>query len=323
MFGRRLSGSVALCALSAACLSCGGGEVREPHLRGAITVDGIEFGLGGARGTVLNTPRTVYWAGVAMPALVRIDLYGMDVDVDEMGLPANDAFPALTLMIPAGPDGDFYAGEDAIPASMEMQLGGVRTFIPESLLINCTVSLSASPLDTSIVDLGMYFAFDRGDSFYEGEYDCPVCFPGVPASESPPAYPSHQLPDSLFFTAASDTLRPMFYAAMEEQYAGKDCFSVYAFTEPYTGSVPSKAGQTCLLFRIPADRADGEPVPTFVEACVISQGDTLGLSAGYAFCWATGRVEGSVLEGSVQFQGNGSEQATGFMGGGPYTAPIK
>ncbi|HRY61312.1 MAG TPA: hypothetical protein P5266_03865 [Candidatus Fermentibacter sp.] len=309
-------------ALMAACVACGGGEPRAPHLMGSVTVDGIEFGLGGARGSVLNAPRTVYWAGVAMPALVRIDLFGLDVPVDDMGLPPGDAFPSLSLFLPAGPGGDFFTGRPAIPASLEMQLGGVKTFIPESLLVNCSVVLSASPLDTSIVDVALSFSFDRGDSHYEGTYDCPVCFPGVSATEAP-AYPSSALPDTLVFTTGGGSLRPLFLAAMREDDAGTDSYTVYAFTEPYTGSVPSKAMQTNLRFGIPVALADGLPVPTRVEALVTAPGDTLVFSAGYAFCWVSAVAEGSVLRGEVQFQGNGSESATRFSGGGPFEAPIK
>lgn len=313
---------VVTAALLAACIACGGGEARAPHLMGSVTVDGIEFGLGGARGSVLNAPRTVYWAGVAMPALVRIDLFGLDVPVDDMGLPPGDAFPSLSLFLPAGPGGDFFAGRPAIPASLEMQLGGIKTFIPESLLVNCSVVLSRSPLDTSIVDVTLSFSFDRGDSHYEGTYDCPVCFPGVAASEAP-SYPSAPLPDTLMFSTGGSTLRPLFLAAMRENTAGADCYTVYAFTEPYTGSVPSKAVQTNLSFGIPEALTDGRPVPTRVEALVTAPGDTLVRSAGYAFCWVSAIVDGSVLRGEVQFQGNGSEAATLFYGGGPFEAPIK
>ena len=62
-------------ALALSVLLACGGEARAPHLMGSVTVDGIEFGLGGARGTVLNMPRTIYWAGVAMPAFVQIELF--------------------------------------------------------------------------------------------------------------------------------------------------------------------------------------------------------------------------------------------------------
>lgn len=318
----RGSGLASAAALLAACVACGGGETRAPHLMGSVTVDGIEFGLGGARGSVLNAPRTVYWAGVAMPALVRIDLFGLDVPVDGMGLPSGDAFPSLSLFLPAGPGGDFFAGRPAIPASLEMQLGGVKTFIPESLLVNCSVMLSASPLDTSIVDVTLSFSFDRGDSHYEGAYDCPACFPGIAATEAP-AYPSAALPDTLAFTTGGDILRPLFLAAMRENAAGTDCYTVYAFTEPYTGTVPSKSLQTHLRFGIPEELAVGLPVPTRVEALVTAPGDTLACSAGYAFCWVSAVVDGSVLRGEVQFQGNGSEGATRFCGGGPFEAPIK
>lgn len=315
------TGAVAAVALSA-LLACGG-EARAPHLMGSVTVDGIEFGLGGARGTVLNMPRTVYWAGVAMPALVEIELFGLDVQVDDMGLPSGEAIPSLTMMISAGPGGDFYAGRAAIPASLEMQLGGIRSFIPESLLVNCSVRLSSSPLDTSIVDVDLSFDFYKGDSHYQGSYVCPVCFPGVADAEAAPPYPAIALTDSLFFEVPGDTLRPLFFAAVQEQRSGMDCYTVYAFTEPYTGSVPSKAEQTNLNFTIPVGLADGGPVPTIVEADVAAQGDTLSYYAGYAFCWASGRVVGSVLEGSVLFQGNGSETATQFLGGGRFSAPVK
>ncbi len=315
------AGAVAVVALSA-ILACGG-EARAPHLMGSVTVDGIEFGLGGARGTVLNMPRTVYWAGVAMPALVEIELFGLDVQVDDMGLPSGEAIPSLTMMLAAGPDGDFYAGHAAIPASLEMQLGGIRSFIPESLLVHCSVLLSSSPLDTSIVDVDLSFDFYKGDSHYQGSYVCPICFPGVADAEAAPPYPAIALADSLFFEVPGDTLRPLFFAAVQEQRSGVDCYTVYAFTEPYAGSVPSKAEQTKLSFVIPVGLADGESVPTIVEANVATPEDTLSYYAGYAFCWASGRVVGSVLEGSVLFQGNGSEAATRFLGGGRFSAPVK
>jgi len=315
------TGIVAVLVLSV-LLECGG-EARAPHLMGSVTVDGSEFGLGGASGTVLNMPRTIYWAGVAMPAFVQIELFGLDVRVDDMGLPSGEAFPSLTMMLAAGPDGNFYAGHAAIPASLEMQLGGIRNFVPESLLVNCSVRLSASPLDTSIVDVDLTFDFYKGDSHYQGSYVCPVCFPGVVDAAAAPPYPAMSLSDSLFFEVSGDTLRPNFFDAVLERRAGVDCYTVYAFTEPYAGSVPAKSRQTKLSFVIPVELADGEPVPTVVQAHVATPEDTLSCYAGYAFCWASGRIVGSVLEGSVLFQGNGSEAATRFFGGGRFSAPVK
>ena len=42
-----------------------------------------------------------------------IDLFGLDVPVDDMGLPPGDAFPSLSLFLPAGPGGERRA--DARP----------------------------------------------------------------------------------------------------------------------------------------------------------------------------------------------------------------
>jgi hypothetical protein len=258
-----------------------------------------------------------------MPAFVKIDFFGTDVPADETGLATTESFPCLSLMLPSGPGGDFFAGSPVIPVSMEMQLGGIKVFIPDSLLPNCRVTLSASPLDTSIVDVEMSFSFDRGDSHYEGEYSSPVCFPGVALPSAPPFYPPSIPPETLVFCAAGDTFRPVFFSAIEEPYGGAECYSVYAFTEPFTGAMPSKAEQTRLRFRIPVDRVDGRPVDATVDALILTPADTVFLSAGYAFCWAEGQVDGTVLRGTIHFQGNGSETATFFWGGGPFTAPIK
>ncbi len=320
-----LRATLTIASISLACLAtaCGNGGPRPPENRGSVSVDGICFELGGARGSVLNTPRAVYWAGVAMPALARIDIFGMDVQVDDAGLALTEATPTVTMLFPSGPRGDFFAGRPSIPSSMEMQLGNIKVFVPESLLAGCRATLSASPLDTGMVDLELLCSFDRGDSHYDLEYEGTICFPGVALPPSPPAYPAWQAPDTLFFEMDGMRFQPYFFAAVEGMVAGQQVYTVYAFTEPFQGTPPSKATQTCLRFTIPIDLVDGHPVNTGVDAFVFMPGDTLSRSATRSFCWAEATVDGRVVTGRMQFQGNGSEPATRFLGGGRFTAPIK
>lgn len=310
-------------AVTAAALLAACGGVREPDVRGSVSVDGISTELGGARGTVLNTPRAVYWGGIAMPALARIDLFGTEVPVDAQGLAIESAVPLVTFTVPAGPGGDFYAGTRVMPASLEMQLGGVKVFVPDSLLCGCRVSLSGNPLESGVVGVEMSLAFEKGHASYEGSFSGAVCFPGTATPAVPPGYPAWPLPDSVWFSAADSVFRPAFFAAIDRTICGREFCEVYAFLEPFAGSPPAKVTQSCIRFLVPVESMDGEPASTMVEIFLFLPDDTLAFSAGTAYCWASAVRTGTAVEASFQFQGNGSTQATALAGGGSFTAPVK
>jgi hypothetical protein len=312
-----------LSAAIAVASACGGGGRETGPSQGFVLIDGMRFEVGLGRGTVLNTPRAITWAGVAMPALLKVDLYAADALLDETGLPSVAETPCITLVIPSGPDGDFYAGRATIPASLEMQLAGVRVFIPDSSLAACRVWVSSSPLDTALVDLHLDFDFERGQSSYVGSYLGPISFPGVAQPDSLPVYPAWEPADTLFFDVEGSRFQPRFSAAFVEDLGGTDTYSIYAFMEPFAGSPPTKVGRTCLRLRLPSDMAVGAPVPARAEAFVVTATDTLVWSAGYAYGWIEVVEQNGVLTGRVAFQGNGNESAVRFYGGGPILAPIK
>lgn len=314
---------ILVCAL-AACVACGGRRrpPRQAETFGYVAIDSLGVDLSSAHGTVLNTPRSIYWAGVPMPALARIDIYAQE-DVDASGTPLPHAVPVLVVTLGPGPEGDFFAGRATIPASLEIQLAGVRAYASDEALAGCRVWLSASPLDSALVQLEFEFSFERGQSFYTGTYSGEVAFPGVAIPPSPPAYPDWQIPDTLFFQTDSLSFVPRYFASLEETYAGLPVYTIYAFPEPFEGRPPSKVSQTCLRVRIPAELALGLPVPAVTEAYVVNGPDTLSWSAGYAYGWVQAEERNGVLVGRLHFQGNGSEMATLFRGGGSFAAPIK
>jgi hypothetical protein len=289
---------------------------------GFVAIDSMSVDLSTARGTVLNTPRTIYWAGVPMPALLRFDIYSRS-DVASSGQPLPQAVPALVLTLAAGPDGRFYAGRASIPAALELQLGGVRAYASDEALAGCRVCISNSPLDSAIVHLQFEFSFMRGPSTYSGEYEGDIAFPGVAIPPQPPAYPSWHVSDTLFFDTDSLHFLPRYFASLRETFGRVEAYTVYAFIDPMPGRPPSKISQTCLRTRIPVELAVGTPVPMVAEAYIVSGPDTLAWSAGYAYGWISAEPVNGVLRGQMQFQGNGSERATHFRGGGRFAAPIK
>jgi hypothetical protein len=316
--------AVGLVIALAACIACGGRRrhPREAESFGYIAVDSMSVELSSGHGTVLNTPRSIYWAGVPMPALVRLDIYAQD-DVNSSGTPLPEAVPALVITLGAGPDGDFFAGRATVPASLELQLAGTRAYVSDEALTGCRVWLSANPLDSALVQLEFQFSFERGSSFYTGEYSGQVAFPGVAIPPSPPAYPDWPLPDTLFFQTDSLSFVPQYFASIEETFGGTDVYTIYAFPESFEGRPPSKVSQTCLRVRLPVDLAIGMPVPAATEAYVVDGPDTLSWFAGYAYGWIQAEEQNGVLVGRLHFQGNGSEMATLFRGGGSFAAPIK
>lgn len=286
-------------------------------------IDNMRFEVGTGRGSILNSPRSITWNGIAMPALAEIDLYPPDAVLDESGLPSQAGTPCVTVVIPAGPHGDFYAGHTTIPASLTMQLAGVNVFVPDTTLAACRVCLSASPLDTPVVDLHLELDFIRGETSFYGIYDGPITFPGVSIPASDPVYPAWQPPDTLFFETEGMRFKPRYLAAFEETLAGEETYTIYAFTEPFQGTPPSKVGRTCLRLRVPQELATGAPVAVRAEAFVAERGDTLSWVAGFAYGWIEVSEEGGVLSGRTAFQGNGGVQAVRFFGGGCFAAPVK
>jgi hypothetical protein len=318
--GKTLFVCVAVLALLQAC--GGSSQGRQASSFGYVAIDTLAIELTAARGTVLNTPRSIYWAGVPMPALIRFDMYDLR-DVDRSGVPLPQAVPAIVLTLAAGPGGDFYAGRASIPVSLELQLGGIRAYASDEALAGCRAWISVSPLDSAIVQLDFDFSFDRGSSHYSGEYSGEVAFPGVAIPPEPPTYPNWAVPDTLIFDTDSLHFIPRYFASIEDAYGTIDVFTIYAFIEPLVGRPPSKVSQTCLRTRIPADLAIGMPVPAVMEAFVVDGPDTLTWYSGYAYGWVSAVEQNGVLTGQMQFQGNGSERATLFRGGGSFAAPIK
>ncbi|NLP06119.1 hypothetical protein GX411_09245 [Candidatus Fermentibacteria bacterium] len=313
-----------LLSVSLVSVSCGGGRTREsPPPPGYVMIDDMRFELGLGRGVLLNTPRAITWNGIAMPALAEIDLYSSHAVMDESGLPSRAETPCMTLVIPAGPRGDFYAGRTTIPASLTMQMAGVNVFVPDTTLTACRAYLAASPLDTPVVDLHLELDFIRGETSFYGIYDGPITFPGVSIPASDPVYPAWQPPDTLFFETEGMRFQPKYLAAFEETLAGEDTYTIYAFTEPFQGTPPSKVDRTCLRLRVPQELATGTPVPVRAEAFVAERGDTLSWVAGFAFGWIELSEEDGMLTGRTAFQGNGGVQAVRFFGGGRFTTPIK
>jgi hypothetical protein len=320
----RAAFSIVCVSTLAALIACGGGRPpRRADSYGYVAVDSLSIDLTSARGTVLNTPRAIYYsAGIPMPALIRFDIYNRD-EVDASGNPYPQTVPALVMTLGAGPAGDFFAGRATIPVSLELQLGGMRAYASDEALAGCRAWISVSPLDSAVIQLDFNFSFLRGSSSYSGEYSGEVSFPGVAIPPSPPAYPNWAVPDTLFFETDSLSFRPRYFASLEETFGGVSIYTIYAFTDPIEGRPPSKISQTCLRVRIPAELALGQPVPAVAEAYVVNGPDTLSWYAGYAYGWVRAAEQNGVLAGQLQFQGNGSEMATRFRGGGSFAAPIK
>ncbi len=316
---------LALCSSAALLCSCGGGGRVHPAAlpNGHITVDSLTVELGGSRGSVLNTPRSVCWAGIAMPALARVEIYDSAVPVDELGIPAPGTTPSVAVTLAAGPDGNFFAGRSAVPVAMEIQLGGMTIYVPDEALASCRARLSSSPLDSTIVQFDLEFAFAKGSSRLTGEYSSLVSFPGTARPPAPPVYPAWEPEDTLFFEVEGRTFSPRYCASVEEIFGEEPVYTIYAFVEPFSGRPPSKVTQTCLRVRIPRDLATGSPVPAATEAFVVEGPDTLFWYCGFAYGWLEASEESGVLLGRLQFQGNGSEQAVLIRGGGRFSAPLK
>lgn len=308
-------------------LGCGqeGAQVSVES-EGSLLVDGIALPLGRARATLLNSPNPVHWAGVPMPAILKVDIY-TERDIPSSAVGEATGQPALSFMVGAGPDGDFYNGRWVFPDALQLIAQGIKTYPTREALPACRVRLTGNPFLENEINYEVEFCFTKGDTEYESscngmvmvfsskEYD----------PEDLPSYPPRALPDTFSFHLAEDTLVPTQFIAVEDRTEKVDVYSVFAFIEPFdiSNADPRKSGQSHLRFRLPERMAHGQPVQTDVSATVYSDSDSVSAYASPVFGYVEAVRKGGTLEGVLNFQNNGSASATRFYGGGTFKALIK
>jgi hypothetical protein len=306
---------------------CGGDQPQvNVESEGSLLVDGIALPLGRARASLINTPNPVHWAGVPMPAVLKVNIFA-EHDIPSSAVGEATGQPALSFMIGAGPQGDFYNGRWVIPDGLELIAQGIKNYPTLEALPSCRVRITGNPLLENDINYEIEFCFTKGDTEYESscnglvtvftstEYD----------QENLPTYPPQAPPDSFCFHLAGDTLFPVQFITVEDRTEKVDIFSVFAFLEPYdiTSGDPRKSGQSHLVFRLPERMAHGQPVQTDAMAIVYTDSDSLLAYASPVFGYVEASKKGGTLEGVLNFQNNGSSGATGFHGGGAFTALIK
>ena len=331
---RRTFALIMAAALLAA--SCGGereaetdplkpvGELRAPG--------GIVYGFSGTTAGVVNTRNALTWNGVAMPGVMQLDIFGEEVEFDSRGYKIGPGRPAVTLTIPCGPDGDFYAGRSIVPASFSLTVSGMDVYPPPPYVPYCRVTLLDNPMETETVDYEVRIAFEKDAGPYEVEVSGVVSVPGAQLPGGRTAgYPALPMPEQLeFHLPDPDTVfTPQFIVVVDEEIPPLHQLVVFAFPEPCEVADPRKAEQTYFSFSVPVDLIGAGPVPAGVTGYVHQRGDDLTYAASPGLGWASleyaldDSTGLEMLRGELLFQNNGSQEAVSFFGGGHFSLSVK
>ncbi|MBN1435007.1 hypothetical protein JW921_09615 [Candidatus Fermentibacterales bacterium] len=313
--------------------ACGGRQetrVDSHRPEGELTANSRSYGFSGATAGVVNARNPLTWNGIAMPGVMQLDLFGEDVEFNAQGQMLTSGRPILTMTIPCGPDGDFYAGRMIVPASFSLLVDNMDIYPPYPYAPFGRVTLLDNPMETEHVGFEVRIAFDKGGGCYEVDVSGSVWMPGCQMPDGRTAgYPALEMPDGLEIHLPDTVLTPRFFVVVEEELELLHQLVVYMFMEPCTVADPRKAEQTYFSFAIPADLVDGQPVPVSVSAYVRQGRQDTTYTCPHPLSWAsleyaTDDSTGlEILRGRLLFQNNGSQSATGFYGGGEFALSVK
>lgn len=314
-------------------VACGGEEEEavDPHKPiGELVAPGGTFRFSGTTAQVFNTRNALMWGGVAMPGVMQLDIYGEDVAFNPRGQKVSTGRPMITMTIPCGPDGDFYAGRTIVPASFSLFVGGMDVYPPAPYLPYGRVRLLDNPMSTVNVRYEVHIAFAKTAGTYTADVSGTVDMAGDQLREGrTAAYPVLEMPGELEFHVADTVFTPEFIVAVEEELDLMHQLVIFAFLEPCDVADPRKAEQTYFSFSIPCDLMDGEPVPCGVTTYIDQPGEDLTRVSAHAYGWTSMEIvlDDSTgletLEGQLLFQNNGSQEAVSYFGGGPFRLQAK
>ncbi|MFO7950429.1 MAG: hypothetical protein R6U36_08685 [Candidatus Fermentibacteraceae bacterium] len=296
-------------------LACGGGDAGRRYVPagGFVRIENIRTDLDRSTASLRNAPNPVHFAGVPMPATLRIQVYG-----------GGSARSSVSFQIPCGPEGDFFAGREVVPASVVLETHGTTTFAPSGAYPGFRASLSANPLLADSVDYSLHALFSKGGV----EYECSVSG-RVPvttgAAYDPgelPSYPPLEMGDSLFFSTPDSSYRVKAAAALVDSMPAGPMARLMLFPDSVPPSDLTKPRCTRLETWIPLSMVGGGPVPASFT-CTVPGVDTLVLTADPRFGFLDVARSNGRLVGRMAFVDNGSRARTRFRGGGSFDLKLR
>lgn len=297
-------------------LSCGGedGGGRYVPAGGFVRIEDIRTDLDRSTASLRNTPNPVHFAGVPMPATLRIQVYGG----------SESPRSSVSFEIPCGPEGDFFAGREVIPASVVLETQGTTTFAPSGAYPGFRARLSANPLLEDSVDYSLHALFSKGGV----EYECSVSgrVPVTTGAEyrpgDLPSYPPGELGDSLFFSTPDSSYRVKAAAALLDSMPAGTVARLMLFPDSVPPSDLTKPRCTRLETWIPLSMVGSGPVPASFT-CTVAGVDTLAMTADPRFGFLDVVRSNGRLVGRMAFVDNGSGARTRFRGGGSFDLKVR
>jgi len=306
----RALGAAVMVALLA--VSCGGGEERSyVPSSGYIRIEDIRTGLTGSSANLRNTPSPVHFAGVPMPATLKVQLTG------------GSEGASLSFVIPCGPDGDFFAGREVIPASVVLEAHRTTSFPPREAYPSFRASISANPLLEDSLSYSVEILFEKGGMEYEcvSSGELVVTTGSDYADDDLPAYPPWNPGDTLFFIGAGESFEVKAGAAWIDSAYGPPVARLTLFADSVPPADLTKPEGTMLQTSVPLSMLDGRPVPAGFS-CSIRGMDTL-LVSDTRFGWVAASLADGRIAGRMAFIDNGSAAQTGFRGGGAFDVKVR
>ncbi len=297
-------------------LSCGDDDGGRRYLpaSGFVRIEDIRTDLDRSSASIRNAPNPVHFAGVPMPATLRIQVSGG----------SETSRSTVCFEIPCGPEGDFFAGRDVIPASVVLETQGMTAFAPVGAYSGFRASISGNPLLEDSVD----YSIDASFSKNEVEYECsasgrvPVTTSSEYSPDDLPAYPPTEMGDSLFFATGDSSFRAKAAVALLDSAPAEPLVRLMLFPDSLPPVDLTKLRCTRLETSVPVSMLGGGPVPASFT-CTVAQGDTVVMTADPRFGYMDATLVDGRLVGCMAFMHNGSAARTRFRGGGSFELKIR
>ena len=295
-------------------ISCGGdGGTSYVPAEGYVRVENISVNLDDAAASLRNTPSPVHFADVPMPATLRMQAVGGD----------EESRASITVELPCGPQGDFFAGSEVIPASVVLETQGMTVFPPAEAYPSFRASVSANPLLEDTLEYSLEILFKKGGLEYQCSSSGEVTITTGTDYDagSLPTYPPWAPGDTLFFAALGRSYDVKAGAVWIDSTFDPAVARLMLFSDSVPPADLTKPEGTRLETCIPLTMLAQGPVPA-AFTCHLQDMDTT-FHADTRFGWIEAmQVEGRLV-GRLSFIGNGSAAQTRFRGDGPFDLKIR
>jgi hypothetical protein len=295
-------------------VSCGGGSDRGyVPSAGYVRIEDVRAELTNSSAGLRNTPSPVHFAGVPMPATLRVQLAGG----------SGSDRTSVSFELPCGPEGDFFAGREVIPASVVVEAHGTTSFPPREAYPSFRASISANPLLADSLEYSLEVLFQKGGLEYEcvSSGEVVVTTGSEYSSGNLPAYPPWDPGDTLFFSGAGEIFDVKAGAAWIDSSIRPPVARLMLFADSVPPADLTKPEGTRLQTCVPLQMLDGRPVPAGFS-CSIRGLDTV-LVSDTRFGWVAADLSDGRIAGSMAFIDNGGAAETGFRGGGTFDIKVR